>query len=162
MPVTIYYAFKQSETAKATPVTVSTGWETFLDAVIRAGFGISWHLADTHRTRGAINQLLAATLSLPALSWSAVRVLPNASVATTRREFQEALRTEFPQALTHLQRSNIAPVDLAQASIGPGMAVFTSYREVLNADGSRDVGAGGARAHQRHARRGAGGAGGRL
>ena len=59
----------------------------------------------------------------------------NAPTAT-RREFQEALRTEFPEALAHLQRSNIAPVDLAQASIGPGMAIFTRYREVLNADGS--------------------------
>ena len=59
---------------------------------------------------------------------------PDASTAT-RREFQDRLRTEFPDALFHLQRSNIAPVDLAQASIDPGMRIFTEYREVLNADG---------------------------
>ena len=113
---------------------VSTGWETFLDAVIRAGFGISgtWPVR-TERENRKINQ------ASNALASSIVLVcrpqFANAPVAT-RREFQEALRTEFPEALSRLRSSNIAPVDLAQAAIGPGMAIFTRYSAVLNADGS--------------------------
>ena len=53
----------------------------------------------------------------------------------TRREFVSVLKTELPQALAHLQRGNIAPVDLAQAAIGPGMAVYTRYAKVLDAEG---------------------------
>ena len=55
----------------------------------------------------------------------------------TRRDFIAALKAELPPAPVHLQRGNIAPVDLAQAAIGPGMAVFTSYAKVLDASGNR-------------------------
>ena len=132
-PVTIYYALKQSETA-GDGVT-STGWEIFLDAAIRAGFAITgtWPVRTERGAR-------TIALGTNALASSIVLVCrPRAANASsaTRREFQEALRTEFPKALADLQRSNIAPVDIAQASIGPGMAVFTSYREVFNADGSK-------------------------
>jgi putative DNA methylase len=131
-PVTIYYAFRQSETESAEG-TYSTGWETFLDAVIRAGFAVSgtWpirsELATRNIGRGA-----------NALASSIVLVCRPRSVdapTATRREFVAALKAELPAALAHLQRGNIAPVDLAQAAIGPGMAVYTRYTNVLDAEG---------------------------
>ena len=132
-PVTIYYAFKQSETKDDTG-TASTGWETFLDAVIRAGFAVTgtWPMRTelSNRMIGMGSNALASSIVL------ACRPRSAHAPSATRREFQEALRTELPEALTHMQRSNIAPVDLAQASIGPGMAVFTRNSKVLNADGS--------------------------
>jgi putative DNA methylase len=131
-PVTIYYAFKQSERESNTG-TASTGWETFLDAVIRAGFTISgtWP-ARTEREGRSIG------IGTNALASSIVLVCrPRAANAptATRREFVTVLKAELPQALAHLQRSNIAPVDLAQAAIGPGMAVYTRYARVLDAEG---------------------------
>ena len=131
-PVTIYYAFKQSE-SKDHSGPISTGWQTFLDAVIRAGLGITgtWPIR-TERPTGvkvAVNALASSIVLV-------CRPRPANFTPATRRDLQNALRTEFPAALAHLQRSNIAPVDLAQASIGPGMAVFTRYSAVLNADGS--------------------------
>ena len=131
-PVSVYYAFKQSET-KGNTGTVSTGWETFLDAVIRAGFSITgtWPI----RTEGAGRILAKGT---NALASSIVLVcrkrFPDAPLAT-RREFVAALRAELPAALGHLRSGNIAPVDLAQAAIGPGMAVYTRYAKVLDAQG---------------------------
>lgn len=131
-PVTIYYAFKQSET-KSSEGTASTGWETFLDAVIRAGFNISgtWPM----RTELA-NRMIGSGTN--ALASSIVLVCRRQSVSAAigvRREFVSALKAELPTALAHLQRGNIAPVDLAQAAIGPGMAVFTRYAKVLDATG---------------------------
>ncbi len=131
-PVTIYYAFKQSETEKEG--TASTGWETFLEAVIQAGFALTgtWPI----RTEGAGriiakgNNALASSIVLVCRQREA-----NASTAT-RREFLNALKSELPEALAHLQHSNIAPVDLAQAAIGPGMAIYTRYAKVLDAQGN--------------------------
>jgi putative DNA methylase len=131
-PVTIYYAFKQSET-EIEVGTASTGWETFLDAVIRAGFGISgtWPMRTERqgRSRGIESNALASSIVLVCR--------PRAADAptTTRRELVAALKAELPVALSHLQRGNIAPVDLAQAAIGPGMAVYTRYEKVLDAEG---------------------------
>jgi len=131
-PVTIYYAFKQSEN-ESDAGTASTGWETFLDAVIRAGFAISgtWPIRTERGTRsvGLGTNALASSIILVCRKHSA-----DASVAT-RREFVTALKAELPVALAHLQRGNIAPVDLAQAAIGPGMAVYTRYAKVLDAEG---------------------------
>ena len=130
-PVTIYYAFKQSE-SDSSDGTASTGWETFLDAVIRAGFAIS----GTWPMRTELTGNLKKNVS--ALASSIVLVCRPRAAGTptaTRREFVNALKTELPVALTHLQRGNIAPVDLAQAAIGPGMAVFTRYAKVLDAEG---------------------------
>ncbi len=131
-PVSIYYAFKQSE-KKVNGGTASTGWETFLDAVIRAGFGINgtWpvrteytsHLKKDHAA-------LASSIVL------VCRPRDTEAPAASRREFFAALRAELPEALAHLQRSHIAPVDLAQAAIGPGMAVYTRFSRVLESDGS--------------------------
>jgi putative DNA methylase len=131
-PVSIYYAFKQSETESESG-TASTGWETFLDAVIRAGFGISgtWPMRSELATRnvGRDSNALATSIIL------VCRPRDPSALSATRREFVTALKAELPQALTHLQRGNIAPVDLAQAAIGPGMAVYTRYAKVLDAEG---------------------------
>ena len=132
-PVTIYYAFKQSET-KGDTGTSSTGWETFLDAVIRSGFAISgtWPLRSEqqYRITGMGTNALASSIVL------VCRVRPRDAPTATRRDFVAALKSELPVALTHLQRGNIAPVDLAQAAIGPGMAVYTRYAKVLDAEGN--------------------------
>jgi putative DNA methylase len=131
-PVTIYYAFKQAESDVAEG-TASTGWETFLDAVIRAGFATSgtWPMRTElgNRMRGMDSNALASSIILVCRQGAA-----DAPTAT-RRDFVAALKAELPVALAHLQRGNIAPVDLAQAAIGPGMAVYTRYARVLDAEG---------------------------
>ena len=131
-PVSIYYAFKQSET-KGDAGTSSTGWETFLDAVIRAGFAVTgtWPMRTElgNRMIGNNTNALASSIVL------VCRQRPATALMATRREFVAALRAELPSALAHLQAGNIAPVDLAQAAIGPGMAVFTRYAKVLDAEG---------------------------
>jgi len=130
-PVTIYYAFKQSE-SDDDEGTASTGWDTFLDAVIRAGFGISgtWPMR-TEQTAALKTTRNALASSIVLVCRPRVTTAPTA----TRREFLAALKSELPDALRHLQRGNIAPVDLAQAAIGPGMAVYTRYDSVLDASG---------------------------
>lgn len=131
-PVTIYYAFKQAENDDDAG-TASTGWDTFLAAVIEAGFAISgtWPMRTERgaRTTGIGTNALASSIVLVCRS----RAI-SASTAT-RREFITALKSELPPALLHLQRGNIAPVDLAQAAIGPGMAAYTRYAKVLDAEG---------------------------
>ena len=131
-PATIYYAFKQSETRGDTG-TASTGWETFLDAVIRSGHTVTgtWPMRTERPT--------ALKVAVNALASSIVLVCRRRSAGAetaSRRQFLAALRSELPLALADLQTSNVAPVDLAQAAIGPGMAVFTRYGQVLEADGS--------------------------
>ena len=131
-PVTIYYAFKQSE-ARGKTGTASTGWETFLDAVIRSGFAITgtWPIR-TEQPKGlrAFEQnALASSIVLVS------RRRPPDAPAATRRECVTALRAELPPALRLLQTGNVAPVDLAQAAIGPGMGVYTRYARVLDAAG---------------------------
>jgi putative DNA methylase len=131
-PVTIYYAFKQSET-DGEEGTASTGWETFLDAVIRAGFSTSgtWPMRTelSNRMRGMDSNVLASSIVL------VCRPRDVDAPTATRREFVAALKSELPIALANLQRGNIAPVDLAQAAIGPGMAVYTRYANVVDASG---------------------------
>jgi putative DNA methylase len=132
-PVTIYYAFKQSET-DGIDGTASTGWETFLAAVIEAGFGISgtWPIRTERGARsiGIGANALASSIVL------VCRPRPASAPVATRRDFLSALKSELPTALAHLQAGNIAPVDLAQAAIGPGMAVFTRYAKVVDAEGN--------------------------
>ncbi len=131
-PVTIYYAFKQSE-SDGVDGTASTGWDTFLAAVIEAGFAISgtWPM----RTEGAGRMIAMGTNALASSIILVCRPRAASAPTTTRREFVTALKTELPQALAHLQRGNIAPVDLAQAAIGPGMAIYTRFAKVLDAGG---------------------------
>ena len=131
-PVTIYYAFKQSE-RKSASGTASTGWETFLNAVILSGFAIvgTWPVRTelSNRMIGMGTNALASSIVL------VCRPRPSDAPTATRREFLTALRSELPQALRLLQTGNVAPVDLAQAAIGPGMAVYTRYAKVLDAEG---------------------------
>jgi putative DNA methylase len=131
-PVTIYYAFKQSESYGVDGIG-STGWETFLGAVIQAGFAITgtWPMR-TERPSGVKTGMNALASSVVLVC----RPRPADAHTVTRRDFVVALKAELPTALAHLQRGNIAPVDLAQAAIGPGMAVFTRYGSVLDAEGA--------------------------
>jgi putative DNA methylase len=132
-PVTIYYAFKQSET-ETNSGTSSTGWETFLDAVSRAGLGISgtWPMRTElgNRMIGSGTNALASSIVLVCS-----RRKSNAPMAT-RKEFVATLQREMPEALRNLQLGNLAPVDLPQSAIGPGMGIFTRYSKVIEADGS--------------------------
>ncbi len=132
-PVTIYYAFKQTE-SDDTDGTTNTGWDTFLDAVIRAGFSITgtWPM----RTEGAGRMIAAGTNALASSIVLVCRPLNIDAPTATRREFVATLKAELPHALANLQRGNIAPVDLAQAAIGPGMAVYTRFSKVLDAEGN--------------------------
>jgi putative DNA methylase len=132
-PVTVYYAFKQSENESESG-TSSTGWETFLEAVIRAGFGISgtWPMRTEMKARAnerSGTNMLASSIIL------VCRPRFKEAPTATRREFVATLKKELPEALRHLQAGNIAPVDLAQSSIGPGMGIFTRYSKVLDAQG---------------------------
>ena len=132
-PVTIYYAFKQSET-KSSGGTASTGWETFLDAVIRAGFAISgtWPM----RTELA-NRMIGSGANALASSIVLVCRKREASVPVlSRTDFRRQLKSQLPTALAELEAANIAPVDVAQAAIGPGMAIYSSAKAVLNPDDS--------------------------
>ena len=129
-PVSIYYAFKQSETTGDAGIA-STGWETFLAAVIESGFAVTgtWPIRTERggRMTGIGTNALASSIVL------VCRQRADDAPLATRREFVAALKTELPLALAHLQAGNIAPVDLAQAAIGPGMAVYTRYAKVLDA-----------------------------
>lgn len=131
-PTTIYYAFKQSESDE-TEGTASTGWDTFLAAIIRSGFAIvgTWPIRTERpgRIRDTGSNALASSIVL------VCRPRNEAASSATRREFVAALKAELPAALRHLQAGNIAPVDLAQAAIGPGMGVYTRYAKVLDAEG---------------------------
>lgn len=133
VPVTIYYAFKQRDT-DAQDATASTGWETMLSAIIRAGFCITgtWPIKteSSGRAIGQGTNALASSIVLVCRKRTA-----DAPVAT-RRDFLMALKRELRPALVNLQQSNIAPVDMAQSAIGPGMAVYSRYAQVLEADGT--------------------------
>ena len=131
-PITIYYAFKQSEKTGDVGMT-STGWETFLGALVKAGLAVSgtWPM----RTEGAGRLLAKGTNALASSIVLVCRPCPADAPLVTRREFVDALKCDLPDALRQMQQGNIAPVDLAQAAIGPGMAIFTRYSKVLDASG---------------------------
>jgi putative DNA methylase len=139
-PLTVFYAFKQAEEEdnededEASSTLVSTGWETMLEGLIRTGFQITgtWPMR-TELARRMVGRGANALASSVVL---ACRQRPDDAPLATRREFVEALRNELPAALKNLQHGSIAPVDLAQAAIGPGMAVFSRYSKVLETDGS--------------------------
>ena len=133
-PATIFYAYKQSENNTAENEVVSnSGWETMLSSIIKAGFSITgtWPM----RTE----QTAALKTNINALASSIVLVCrkrdENARTCT-RRDFVTTLKRELKPALQKLQQSNIAPVDLAQSAIGPGIGVFSRYKKVLESDGS--------------------------
>ena len=134
IPITVFYAFKQAESDDTG--TASTGWETMLNGLIEAGLMITatWPMRTERsgRTIGIGSNALASSIVL------ACRPRPQTAEPTNRRGFVEALTIELPVALRMLQQGSIAPVDLAQAAIGPGMAVFTRYARVVETDG-RDM-----------------------
>jgi putative DNA methylase len=137
-PISLYYAFKQSETSENR--TNSPGWETFLEAIIRAGFGINgtWPVRteQPHGLRAIDINSLASSIVL------ACRPRSLSAHSVSRREFIRELNTALPIALDAMTReseglpSPVAPVDLSQAIIGPGMAIFSKYAAVLEADGT--------------------------
>ena len=141
-PVTVFYAFKQTEEDEdddeepdgANHAIASTGWETMLGGRINAGFAITgtWPIR-TERTRRTVGM---GTNSLASSIVLVCRPRHQDAPMATRKEFITALRKELPDAFRDLQRGNVAPVDLAQASIGPGMAIFTRYSKVMETDGS--------------------------
>lgn len=142
IPVTIYYAFKQNDSAddeytndeQKEQSSASSGWETMLSAVIRAGFAITgtWPMRTEKpgRSVGIGNNALASSIVL------VCRKRSEKAQSITRRNFINELKRELKPALQKLQQSNIAPVDLAQSAIGPGMGVFSKYKMVLEANGS--------------------------
>ncbi len=133
-PMTVYYAFKQSETDAEDGSVASTGWETMLEGLLKAGFQITGTLP--MRTERGARTIAIGTNALASSIVLVCRVRPNNASMATRRDFISELRRELPNALRHMQQGNIAPVDLAQASIGPGMAVYSQYGKVLEAGGN--------------------------
>jgi putative DNA methylase len=142
-PLTVYYAFKQAEEdekgedgdeGRSESTIASTGWETMLEGLVRARFLITgtW----PGRTESGTRLIAMGTNALASSVVIACRPRPGDARLATRREFINALRHELPEALKNLQHGNIAPVDMAQSAIGPGMAVFTRYSKVIESDGS--------------------------
>ena len=137
-PMTVFYAFKQQESEDGddedSPSLVSSGWEKMLASLISSGCSIqgTWPIRTEQSggLREAKRNALASSIVL------VCRPRPAEMPLATRKEFISGLRQELPEALRNLQHGNIAPVDLAQASIGPGMAVFTRYSKVIETDGS--------------------------
>ncbi len=138
-PLTVYYAFKQTEAEQneneknQKEDIASTGWETMLEGLITAGFSVNgtWPMRTelTTNLKKNINALATSVVLV-------CRPRPETASIVTRREFLNALKRELPDALKKLQHGNIAPVDLAQASIGPGMGVYSRAKKVIEADGS--------------------------
>lgn len=133
-PLTVYYAFKQQEIEATNLTTASSGWETMLEGLIRAGFTITGTLPmrteKPGRIRAVGSNALATSIAL------ICRPCPVNAVSITRRQFLKELQQELPLAIANLQQGNLAPVDMAQASIGPGMGVFSRYKAVRESDGS--------------------------
>ena len=132
VPLTVYYAYKQQDTRDAG--TSSTGWHTLLDGLIEAGWEVTatWPM----RSERGGRMISVGTNALASSIVLACRPRPSDAPATTRRAFVAALKSELPEALRTLMQGAIAPVDLAQAAIGPGIAVFSRYSRVREADGS--------------------------
>lgn len=140
-PLTVYYAFKQDdeedgagdEVEGSQSIDLTTGWETLLGALIASQFQITatWPVQASFkwRVRAQGSNALASYIVL------ACRPRPGDAPVGSRREFMSELKRELLSAVKHLQQGNIAPVDLAQAAIGPGMAVYTRYSRVLDAEG---------------------------
>ncbi len=132
VPLTVYYAYKQQDTRDAG--TSSTGWHTLLNGLIDAGWEITatWPM----RSERGGRMISVGTNALASSIVLACRPRPEDAPATTRRAFVSALKVELPEALRQLIQGSIAPVDLAQAAIGPGISVFSRYSRVREADGS--------------------------
>ena len=131
-PASIFYAFKQQETKGGG--TSSTGWETFLQGLVDSGLQVTatWPI----RTERGARLIAVGTAALASSVVIACRRRPVGAPLATRREFLDALQAELPNRVYLLQRLAIAPVDMAQSAIGPGMEVFSRYTKVVEADGT--------------------------
>ena len=131
-PAAIYYAFKQSEIAQEG--ISSTGWATFLQAVIETGYAVvgTWPVRTEMRTR----QVAMGTNALANSVVLVCRKKEDSAEAISRAEFIGALKRELPPAIEELQKANISPADMPQSAIGPGMGVFSRCKAVLEADDS--------------------------
>ena len=136
VPMTVYYAYKQQDNGK--DGKTSTGWHTLLDGLIGAG----WEVTATWPVRSELtNRMLSqGTNALASSIVLACRPRPGDAPTTTQRAFVQRMKSELPGALRTLMQGDIAPVDLAQAAIGPGIAVFSRYARVRSASGG-DIGA---------------------
>jgi putative DNA methylase len=145
-PLTVYYAFKQEdekagsdedangdEKGSSNGVDLTTGWETLLDALLGSGFQITatWPVRASQKWR----MVAMGTNALASYIVLACRPRSADASQCSRREFLNEMKKELPTALKYLQQGNIAPVDLAQAAIGPGMAVFSRYAKVVESSG---------------------------
>jgi putative DNA methylase len=131
-PITVFYAFKQVDSS--IDETASTGWQTLLEGMLKSGWEVTatWPMRTelSNRMRGHDSNALASSIVL------ALRPRSLIAESLSRRAFVQSLKKELPKSLRDLQQGSISPVDLAQAAIGPGMAVFSRYTRVLEADGS--------------------------
>ncbi len=132
IPLTIYYAFRQTD--MDADGTASSGWETMLSAILHAGFSIhgTWPM----RTEMASRALAQGTNALASSIVLVCRKRDATATTCTRKNFLRELKKELEASLAHLQVSNIAPVDMAQSAIGPGISVYSRYAAVLESDGS--------------------------
>jgi putative DNA methylase len=133
-PISIVYALKQTEGDTDSGGSIATGWDLFLSGLLDAGLAVvaTWPVRTTTdtRMRGFESNALASAIFV------VCRRRPENAPTATRGEFRRILRKELPDALKKLQQGNIAPVDVAQASIGPGMAIFSRHKQVVEADGT--------------------------
>lgn len=132
-PIAVWYAFKQSDANE--DGDSSTGWETLLEGMIRSG----WEITSTWPNRSEMSNRMIASGTNALASSIVLTLRPRGTGApsTDRRGFIAALEAELPDALRKLQQGQIAPVDLPQAAIGPGMGVFSRYSAVLEPDGRK-------------------------
>lgn len=131
-PATVFYAFKATENTESG--VNSTGWETFLSGLLEAGYAITatWPM----RTEMGARMIASGTNALATSVVLACRKRHVSASMATRGELVAALRIEMPPAIHLLQEQNIAPVDMAQSAIGPGIAVYSRFAKVIEADGS--------------------------
>lgn len=132
LPATIYYAFKQNEIEQEG--LSSTGWATFLQAILHAGYSIvgTWPV----RTERSARTIASGTNALANSVVLVCRKKEETAETITRAEFIRALKRELPPAIAELQAANVSPADMPQSAIGPGMGVFSRYKAVLEADDS--------------------------
>ncbi len=140
-PLTVYYAFKQDEdedsndedTSGAEEINLSTGWETLLEGLVNGGFQITatWPIKASQKWR----MVAMGTNALTSYIVLACRPRSASAPTITRREYLQILKRELPNSIEVLQHSNLAPVDMAQATIGPGMSIFSRYEKIMEQDG---------------------------
>jgi len=141
-PLTVYYAFKQDEAddgeendeSNNSGISLTTGWETLLEGLVSGGFTITatWPIKASQKWR----MVARDTNSLTSYIVLACRPRPEDAPSITRREYLQILKRELPNAIEVLQKSNLAPVDMAQATIGPGMGIYSRYSKIMEQDGT--------------------------